>query len=89
MDPNTTHKDLYDLPNSQLNAQSHIEIADIYENENEKEESTLDGILTRIGQFGPFQLIILLLICMAMMFSAIFSITYVFTASSVAHRYEI
>lgn len=87
MDPNTTHKDLYDLPNSQLNAQSHIEIADIYENE--KEESTLDGILTRIGQFGPFQLIILLLICMAMMFSAIFSITYVFTASSVAHRYEI
>ncbi|XP_018793268.1 PREDICTED: solute carrier family 22 member 4-like [Bactrocera latifrons] len=87
MDPNTTHSDLYDLPHGQPHAQSHITFANDYEKE--KEESTLDDILIRIGQFGPFQLIILLLICMAMLFSAIFSITYVFTASSVVHRCKI
>lgn len=86
MDPNTTHRDLYDLPNSQPNAKSRIAVADVYEKENE--ESTLDDILIRIRQFGPFQLIILLLICLAMLFSAIYSISYVFTASSVVHRYE-
>lgn len=50
------------------------------------EDSTLDSILVRIGQFGKFQVIIFLLICLPMMFNAIFSVTYVFTASSVVHR---
>lgn len=52
----------------------------------EKDEFTLDSILIRIGQFGKFQIIIFLLICLPMMFNAIFSVTYVFTASSVVHR---
>ncbi|XP_036325810.1 solute carrier family 22 member 3-like [Rhagoletis pomonella] len=87
MDPNVNHKNLYDLPPTRANTRTHIEVAAVYEND--KEDSTLDDILVRIGQFGPFQLSVLSLICVAMLFSAIFSITYVFTASSVVHRCKI
>lgn len=51
-----------------------------------KDEVTLDSILISIGQFGKFQILIFLLICIPMLFNAIFSITYVFTASAVVHR---
>lgn len=50
------------------------------------EEITLDAILKHIGQFGRFQLFIFLLICLPMMFHAMFSVTYVFTAGTVMHR---
>lgn len=52
----------------------------------DNDEITLDSILIRIGQFGKFQLIIFVLICIPMMFNAIFSVTYVFTASTVSYR---
>ncbi|KAM7355230.1 SLC22A family member [Cochliomyia hominivorax] len=55
----------------------------------DKDEFTLDSILIRIGQFGKFQLFIFLLICIPMMFNAIFSVTYVFTASTVSYRCNI
>ncbi|XP_055906955.1 solute carrier family 22 member 3-like [Eupeodes corollae] len=52
----------------------------------QSEDFSLDAILVRIGQFGKFQLINYLLICIPMLFNAIFSVTYVFTASTVVHR---
>ncbi|XP_055855557.1 solute carrier family 22 member 3-like [Episyrphus balteatus] len=52
----------------------------------DSEDFSLDAILVRIGQFGKFQLINYLLICIPMLFNAIFSVTYVFTASTVVHR---
>ncbi|XP_023305322.2 solute carrier family 22 member 3 [Lucilia cuprina] len=59
------------------------------ENNADKDEFTLDSILIRIGQFGKFQLFIFILICIPMMFNAIFSVTYVFTASTVTYRCNI
>ncbi|XP_034657356.1 solute carrier family 22 member 3 [Drosophila subobscura] len=53
------------------------------------EEVTLDAILKHLGQFGRFQLMIFMLICLPMMFHAMFSVTYVFTASTVTHRCHI
>lgn len=50
------------------------------------EDVTLDSILKYIGQFGRFQLIIFMLICLPMMFHAMFSVAYVFTAATVSHR---
>ncbi|KAH8373945.1 organic cation transporter protein [Drosophila serrata] len=55
----------------------------------DSEDVTLDAILKHLGQFGRFQLIIFLLICLPMMFHAMFSVTYVFTAATVAHRCNI
>ncbi|XP_068142334.1 LOW QUALITY PROTEIN: organic cation transporter protein [Drosophila tropicalis] len=55
----------------------------------DQEDVTLDGILKYIGQFGRFQLMIFLLICLPMMFHAMFSVTYVFTAGTVMHRCNI
>ncbi|KAL9908318.1 organic cation transporter protein isoform X2 [Glossina fuscipes] len=55
----------------------------------EEEKVTLDTILVHIGQFGKFQINILLLICIPMMFSAIFSVAYVFTAGTVIYRCNI
>lgn len=63
-----------------------ISNSDLTDYDNEKNETTLDSILVRIGQFGKFQILIFLLICIPMMFNAIFSVTYVFTASTVTYR---
>ena len=52
----------------------------------DEDEFTLDSILVRIGQFGRYQFMVFVLICIPMIFNAIFSVTYVFTASNVAHR---
>jgi len=52
----------------------------------DSEDVTLDAILKHLGQFGRFQLIIFVLICLPMMFHAMFSVTYVFTAATVTHR---
>lgn len=51
------------------------------------EDNSLDAILVRIGQFGRFQIINYVLLCVPMVFNAFFSISYVFTASTVEHRY--
>lgn len=51
------------------------------------DDCTLDGILVRIGQFGRFQLFNYVLLCIPMIFNAFFSISYVFTASTVVHRW--
>ncbi|XP_054732985.1 solute carrier family 22 member 3-like [Anastrepha obliqua] len=88
MDPSVMHKDQYDLPASgQPNTQAHIEVSAMYEKD--EENSSLDEILLRIGQFGRFQLMILSLICVAMLFSAMFSVTYVFTAGTVTRRCKV
>ncbi|XP_037937277.1 organic cation transporter protein [Teleopsis dalmanni] len=50
---------------------------------------TLDAILVRIGQFGTYQIINYILLCLPMIFNAFFSISYVFTASPVVHRCNI
>ncbi|KAH8325279.1 hypothetical protein KR067_001536 [Drosophila pandora] len=55
----------------------------------DSEDVTLDAILKHLGQFGRFQLIIFVLICLPMMFHAMFSVTYVFTAATVTHRCQI
>ncbi|XP_037720616.1 organic cation transporter protein [Drosophila subpulchrella] len=55
----------------------------------DSEDVTLDAILKHLGQFGRFQLIIFVLICLPMMFHAMFSVTYVFTAATVTHRCNI
>uniref|UniRef100_A0A1A9WE24 Major facilitator superfamily (MFS) profile domain-containing protein n=1 Tax=Glossina brevipalpis TaxID=37001 RepID=A0A1A9WE24_9MUSC len=49
-------------------------------------ESTLDAILIRIGEFGRFQLFNYVLLCFPMIFNAFQSISYVFTASPVVYR---
>ncbi|XP_053953858.1 solute carrier family 22 member 4-like [Anastrepha ludens] len=53
------------------------------------EESTLDAILIRLGEFGRFQTVILVLTCLPVLFNSVSSITYVFTAGTVAHRCNI
>ncbi|ALC44949.1 CG7458, partial [Drosophila busckii] len=55
----------------------------------ESEDNSLDAILVRIGQFGRFQIINYVLLCVPMVFNAFFSISYVFTASPVVHRCNI
>lgn len=53
------------------------------------DEWSLDFILTEIGQFGNFQIKSYLLLSIPMMFNAIFSLTYIFTAGSVDYRCNI
>ncbi|KRF84583.1 solute carrier family 22 member 3 isoform X1 [Drosophila virilis] len=71
-----------------LPAINQMEMA-VNSNAADPEEITLDAILKHIGQFGRFQLFIFLLICLPMMFHAMFSVTYVFTAGTVMHRCNI
>lgn len=52
-----------------------------------KEESTLDAILIRLDEFGRFQIVILVLTCLPVLFNAVSSVTYIFTAGNVAHRW--
>uniref|UniRef100_A0A6P4FLF3 Organic cation transporter protein-like n=1 Tax=Drosophila rhopaloa TaxID=1041015 RepID=A0A6P4FLF3_DRORH len=50
------------------------------------DDNSLDAILVRIGQFGRYQIINYVLLCIPMLFNAFFSISYVFSASTVVHR---
>lgn len=50
------------------------------------DDNSLDAILVRIGQFGRYQIVNYVLLCVPMVFNAFFSISYVFTASTVVHR---
>ncbi|KAH8239680.1 hypothetical protein KR032_006727, partial [Drosophila birchii] len=49
----------------------------------------LDAIIVQIGQFGRFQMINYLLLCLPIICNAFYSISYVFTASEVAYRCNI
>lgn len=50
------------------------------------DDNSLDAILVRIGQFGRYQMFNYVLLCVPMLFNAFFSISYVFTASTVVQR---
>lgn len=51
------------------------------------EENQLDAIIVEIGQFGHFQVFNYLLLCLPIICNAFYSISYVFTASDVPHRW--
>ncbi|XP_017134832.1 solute carrier family 22 member 3-like [Drosophila miranda] len=53
------------------------------------EDSQLDAIIVQIGQFGRFQVTNYLLLCLPIICNAFYSISYIFTASNVAHRCNI
>ncbi|EDW35097.1 GL25415 [Drosophila persimilis] len=53
------------------------------------EDSQLDAIIVQIGQFGRFQITNYLLLCLPIICNAFYSISYIFTASNVAHRCNI
>ncbi|KAH8270151.1 hypothetical protein KR018_004860 [Drosophila ironensis] len=53
------------------------------------EDSLLDSILVQIGQFGRFQIINYLLLCLPIICNAFYSISYMFTAGQVLHRCNI
>lgn len=53
------------------------------------DDCSLDSILTDIGQLGNYQIKYYMLLSIPMMFNAIFSLTYIFTAGSVEYRCNI
>ncbi|XP_055856208.1 solute carrier family 22 member 4-like [Episyrphus balteatus] len=50
---------------------------------------SLDSILVRIGQFGKFQILNYILLCIPILLNAILTISYVFIASTVVHRCQV
>lgn len=46
----------------------------------------IDTVLDEIGEFGRYQFLTFTLLCIPMFFNAIFTLSYVFTASSVDQR---
>lgn len=54
--------------------------------EEKQQDLDLDGVLKELGQFGKFQLINYLFICLPILFSAIFTVSYVFTAGQLEYR---
>ncbi|EDV97915.1 organic cation transporter protein [Drosophila grimshawi] len=76
-------------PSAAVQASAPSQMAVATNSNADPEDITLDAILKHIGQFGRFQMIIFLLICLPMMFHAMFSVTYVFTAATVMHRCNI
>ncbi|XP_068142379.1 organic cation transporter protein-like [Drosophila tropicalis] len=53
------------------------------------EDTHLDDIIIRIGQFGRYQICLYILLCLPIVCNAFYSISYIFTASSVEHRCNI
>jgi len=51
------------------------------------EEGQLDAIIVEIGQCGRFQIFNYLLLCLPIICNAFYSISFVFTAGDVAHRW--
>lgn len=56
------------------------------ESHSKPETFDLDSILKELGSFGKFQQINFILFCLSIMFNAVFSLSYVFTAGVVPHR---
>lgn len=50
------------------------------------EISNLDVIFTEIGEFGVFQVVSLILICIPSLFSASYVVNYIFTANPLDYR---
>lgn len=46
----------------------------------------LDRILVELGQFGKFQIINYILLCIPVALSAIYALSYVFTAGDLEYR---
>lgn len=57
--------------------------------QNATQENQLDTIIVQIGQFGRFQISNYLLLCLPIICNALYSISYVFTAGQVPHRWVI
>lgn len=49
-------------------------------------DNQLDGIIISIGQFGRFQIANYILLSLPIICNAFYSISYIFTASTVVHR---
>jgi len=49
-------------------------------------DNHLDALIISIGQFGRFQIINYVMLCLPIICNAFYSISYVFTASDVVHR---
>lgn len=49
-------------------------------------DSNLDAILTEVGDFGKFQVITYLLICIPCAFSATMVVNYMFAANTLDYR---
>ncbi|KAH8307305.1 hypothetical protein KR044_009705, partial [Drosophila immigrans] len=52
-------------------------------------DNLLDALIISIGQFGRFQIINYLMLCLPIICNAFYSISYAFTASNVVHRCSI
>ncbi|KAH8372349.1 hypothetical protein KR093_011191, partial [Drosophila rubida] len=52
-------------------------------------ENLLDALIISIGQFGRFQILNYVMLCLPIICNAFYSISYVFTASNVVHRCSI
>nr|CAD7445168.1 unnamed protein product [Timema bartmani] len=57
--------------------------------DNGKVVMDLDKVLGELGQCGRFQITNYILICLPIMFNAMFTLTYVFTAGDVAYRCKV
>ncbi|XP_034109590.1 solute carrier family 22 member 7-like [Drosophila albomicans] len=54
-----------------------------------RKDNILDALIINIGQCGRFQIINYVMLCLPIICNAIYSLSYVFTASSVGHRCSI
>ncbi|KAH8404447.1 hypothetical protein KR222_002056, partial [Zaprionus bogoriensis] len=52
-------------------------------------DNQLDAIIIHIGQFGRFQIVNYLMLCLPIICNALYSVSYIFTASTVVHRCNI
>lgn len=50
--------------------------------------NNLDVIFTEIGEFGVFQVVSLILICIPSLFSASYVVNYIFTTNALDYRFE-
>lgn len=55
--------------------------------EKKSNDFDLDRILVELGQFGKFQIINYFLLCIPVALSAIYALSYVFTAGDLEYRY--
>ncbi|XP_060659361.1 LOW QUALITY PROTEIN: solute carrier family 22 member 7-like [Drosophila nasuta] len=54
-----------------------------------RKDNILDALIINIGQCGRFQIINYVMLCLPIICNAVYSLSYVFTASSVGHRCSI
>lgn len=54
--------------------------------EKDKEEDALEAALSQLGHFGLYQKYVLIMLCIPNLFSAMYSLNYVFVADQVPFR---